>query len=123
MHNNNNMTDNFKLLDMDEQHSYYTITHRYFKYEGKKYFLRFLKDRDLFNEFKNLFYSYDRGVLYREYLYSNILSVKKLEEETIECFCSSYASHEYLLNAFSWDDKDFWHNVNKEWIAYIKTLK
>lgn len=113
------MTDNFNLLYDDEKNSYYSITHHYFKYESKKCFLRFLKDRDLFNEFKNLFYSYDRGVLYREYLYSNIASVKKLENDTIGCFFSSYASHEYLLNAFVWDDKDFWHNVNKEWIDYL----
>lgn len=117
------MKDNFKLLNIDEK-AFYHSHEKKFNVDGDKLLLRFLKERGLIAKFNRLFNDIECGLKYRKYLYVMVsISVKTLEMETIHCFCSTYALKDYFLNAFVWDDGNFWSNVHNEWLEYIKTLE
>ena len=113
------MIDNFKLLSLNEKGNYH-MHQRKFSDDGDKLLLRFLKEKGLMSRFHKLFNGVESGLMYRKYLYEHVsVSVKKLEDETIKCFCSTYALKDYFLNAFVWNGDNFWCNVHNEWLEYL----
>ena len=114
------MTDNFELLLEDEAENYYNHN-TYYIDDGDKFLLRFLKERGLMGRFHRLFNDIESGLGYRRFIYGYVFSYSKIPgEETIHCFCATFRMKDYFLNAFVWDDKEFWRNVHNEWLEHLK---
>ena len=81
-----------------------------------KCFIRFLKDKRVYNKYKKLFNNKTSGIYYRE-----IINFKfgNCDAKSLQSFLSSSRWQNYIITAFQWGESDYWRNVHNEWMIYF----
>lgn len=86
---------------------------QYGKQIKKKCFIRFLKENGIFCRYKKLYYNSVFGFIYRKTMY------KAWSITSLESFLSSTPWEYYIINAFEWDENEYWHSIHQKWLNYI----
>jgi len=109
------MTSNMDYIGLED----YIQTAKLPMFETKKsftVFLRFLKDNGLFCLYKRNFNDFAYGREYRR-KYTDFCEEDNLDMGLIE-FCNRNIWKWFIIDAFKWDNNEFWYNVHSKWVEY-----
>lgn len=109
--------NNYEYISVEEFLDLMAIVEIYDTQIMKKHFIRFLKENGIFCRYKKLYYNSVFGFIYRKTMY------KAWTITSLESFLSSIPWEYYIIDAFEWDENEYWHSIHRKWLNYINNEK